>query len=123
MPSPRHVRYHCHIRRLHAEESSEEETRHETREESRAEEGEAEVTQASRFSYVKYDDASAAQQAELKAAFEAVEALVAKLQPGRAQALVLTKLEEAYMWTGKAIRDAQCARLGTVDEQPNRSDE
>lgn len=56
-----------------------------------------------RFSYVKYDEQAMKQQQELKEAFEKVEKLVDGLAPGRAQALVYTKLEEAYMWTGKAV--------------------
>lgn len=75
-----------------------------------------------RFSYVRYDDLATETQASLRTAFEHVEALVAKLTPGRAQALVYTKLEEAYMWTGKAVRDDQIQRTGVVDEQPSRSD-
>lgn len=74
-----------------------------------------------RFSYVKYDEQSTEQQAALKAQFEEVECLVNRLPDGRAKSLVLTKLEEAYMWTGKAIRDAQIERQGLIDEQPERS--
>ncbi len=73
-----------------------------------------------RLSYVKYDEQATKQQNELRVAFEAVEALVDGLANGRAKSLVLTKLEEAYMWTGKSIRDDQIARTGTVDESPSR---
>ena len=76
-----------------------------------------------RFSYVKYDEQSMKQQKELRDAFEAVEALVDKLEPGRASSLVYTKLEEAYMWTGKAVRDTQIKRQGKIDEQPERNNE
>jgi hypothetical protein len=68
----------------------------------------------SRFDYVKYDDRATVAQAEMKAKFQDLEDSLNRLLPaprvhdsfGRAKALVLTKLEEAYMWVGKAIRDA-----------------
>jgi hypothetical protein len=78
-------------------------------------------TMSVRFSYTKYDAQSMTQQQELRVKFEELEALVDKLPKGRASALVYTKLEEAYMWTGKAIRDAQIERTGKVEEQPARN--
>lgn len=92
----------------------------------------------SRFSYVKYDSHTMEVQQKLKAKFEEVEALVedligippmqspADLMPGnvaRAKSLVLTNLEVAYMWTGKALRDLQIANSGCVNEQPERNNE
>lgn len=76
-----------------------------------------------RFSYVKYDKASMELQAKFKQKFEEIEELAIDLYPSRPHALLLTALEEAYMWTGKAIRDRQIERLGKVDEQPERNDE
>jgi hypothetical protein len=76
-----------------------------------------------RFSYVKYDQKSMEVQAKLRAQFEAIETTLAELPDGRPKSLCLTALEEAYMWTGKAVRDAQIARTGQVDEQPERSAE
>lgn len=76
-----------------------------------------------RFSYVKYDSDSVAAQEALKQAFENVEALVESLAPGRAKSLVMTHLEEAYMWTGKAIRDEQIARGSQTAHVPERSAE
>lgn len=63
-----------------------------------------------RFSYVKYDEQSKHVQETLKSAFEMVEHLVNGLPSSREKALCLTALEEAYMWTGKAIRDCQISR-------------
>ncbi len=64
-----------------------------------------------RFDYVKYDEKSLEQQKAVKAAFEDLELIVdSALGGSRAKALVLTKLEEAYMWCGKGIRDAQLDR-------------
>lgn len=74
-----------------------------------------------RFDYVKYDQKAADQQATFKQRFEALEAQLAELKYGRAKALVLTKLEEAYMWVGKAIRDEQIDRNGSAPANENRS--
>lgn len=76
-----------------------------------------------RFNYVKYDEQSTKEQESLKAAFETAEGLVSKLEDGRAKSLVLTKLEEAYMWTGKAIRDSQIKRGGDAAHIAERSNE
>lgn len=77
----------------------------------------------SRFDYVKYDVDSAEIQSFFKESFEALENLVEQmLASGRAKALVFTKLEEAYMWVGKAIRDAQVSKHGIAELQESRSD-
>lgn len=75
----------------------------------------------SRFDYVKYDDKGVADQNEFKKAFEELESFTnARLKSPRAKALVLTKLEEAYMWVGKAIRDDQIERNGSAELQEDR---
>lgn len=75
-----------------------------------------------RFDYVKYDSSASDKQAAFKEAFENIEAgIEGRLMTGRAKALVLTHLEEAYMWIGKAIRDEQIARGGDATDQPARS--
>lgn len=79
---------------------------------------------ASRFSYVKYDQQSQDLQQALKQKFEEIETICnTHLTPTREQALILTNLEVAYMWTGKAIRNAQVARTGDGAEQAERSAE
>jgi hypothetical protein len=76
-----------------------------------------------RFDYVKYDSRATEDQARFKAQFEELEhAVTANLKPGRASSLVLTKLEEAYMWVGKAIRDEQIVRTGEAQLQESRGD-
>lgn len=65
-----------------------------------------------RFSYVEFDATSAAQSAAIRKAMVEVERLVLELTESRPRSLALTKLEEAYMWVGKAIRDEQVARVG-----------
>lgn len=74
-----------------------------------------------RFSYVRYDAQAQIQQEALKELFEKLENMVSSLKDGRAKSLVLTHLEEAYMWTGKAIRDEQIAREPQTDHAPERS--
>lgn len=77
-----------------------------------------------RFSYVRYDQVAIEKQTKLREKFEELEKLVTETMPtGRPQSLCLTALEEAYMWTGKGIRDEQIERTGQVDEQPERSKE
>lgn len=64
-----------------------------------------------RFSYVKYDGLSIAKQEAFKKMFEAIESYAeGALYECREKALLMTALEEAYMWTGKAIRDEQISR-------------
>lgn len=41
------------------------------------------------------------------------------LSSGRPKSLVMTKLEEAYMWVGKSIRDEQA--IPVLQEQRNNS--
>ena len=73
------------------------------------------------FSYVAYDEHSTKAQEEFKAKFQELELLGNNLlMPGRAASLFKTKLEEAYMWTGKAIRDQQIAKLNSQHE-PSRT--
>lgn len=65
----------------------------------------------SRFDYVKYDQRAINIQTAIKEKFEHIEAYVNEFLPAcRATSLLLTALEEAYMWSGKAIRDDQILR-------------
>lgn len=75
----------------------------------------------SRFDYVQYDELAATVQANLKEQFQSIENTLCTLADGRAKALALTKLEEAYMWAGKAIRDEQIARNGAAALQEHRN--
>lgn len=75
----------------------------------------------SRFDYVKYDNLSLGLQSEMKSDFENLAGeMEMHLPEGRAKALALTKLEECYMWIGKAIRDEQIARNGSAEPQDER---
>lgn len=77
-----------------------------------------------RFSYVKYDADSTAKQEGFKKLFEAVEDFAEEnLEDGRAKSLLLTALEESYMWSGKAIRDEQIARNSQTEHVAERTNE
>jgi hypothetical protein len=77
-----------------------------------------------RFSYVRYDSESMKKQEALKNMFEAIEKFVEEnLRPGRAQSLIFTYLEVAYMWTGKAIRDEQIERGVQTEHVKERTTE
>jgi len=77
----------------------------------------------SRFDYVQYDEQAAMKQEHFKGLVTALEAKVEEYLPnGRAKALVLTNLEEVYMWIGKGIRDEQIARNGSAPLQERRKD-
>lgn len=87
-----------------------------------------------RFDYVKYDDKATAQQNGFKAACVQLEGQINKigstLDPlvdkafcSRAKDKALSKLEEVYMWIGKAVRDEQVARnLSAPPLQEERKD-
>lgn len=77
----------------------------------------------SRFDYVKYDERAIGQQGRFKKDFENLHTAVDELSNGRAKSLVSTKLEEAYMWIGKAIRDEQITRNGSAELQEERKNE
>lgn len=74
-----------------------------------------------RFDYVRYDDEAVRQQNAFKQVFGGLDAMLGALPDGRAKSLALTKLEEAYMWVGKAIRDEQVAQRG-AELQEQRKD-
>lgn len=74
----------------------------------------------SRFDYVKYDQVAQSQQDLAKQLVTGVETLVNGIGLGRAQSLAMTKLEECYMWIGKAIRDEQIKRNGSAELQEER---
>jgi hypothetical protein len=75
----------------------------------------------SRFDYVKYDETAIKQQEVFKYQVAMLEHNIEQLGSPRAKALALTKLEECYMWIGKAIRDDQIARNGSAELQEERS--
>lgn len=76
----------------------------------------------SRFEYVKYDEIAARHQSDVKDHFVAIEMVIdTYLNNGRAKALVMTHIEEAYMWVGKAIRDDQIERNKKTELQEERN--
>ncbi len=76
----------------------------------------------SRFDYVKYDAKGVEQQADFKESVTLLEQNIEEhLRSPRAKAIALTKLEECYMWIGKAIRDDQIVRNGSAELQEERT--
>jgi hypothetical protein len=74
-----------------------------------------------RFDYVKYDENSLGFQDSFKKRVMELESDINDfLFSPRAKALALTKLEEVYMWIGKAIRDDQISRNGIAELQEER---
>ena len=77
----------------------------------------------SRFDYVKYDKEAEKKQRCFKYLVAGLDNLIeGNLTSPRAKALAITKLEETYMWIGKAIRDDQIKRNGRAELQEERSD-
>ena len=85
--------------------------------------GEQIAPKPSRFDYVRYDDESVKIQEIIKHEFQKVEEAVSVLAEGRAKSLILTHLEIAYMWCGKAIRDNQVYRDNASVHAPERSNQ
>lgn len=75
----------------------------------------------SRFDYVAYDSEASHHQQNFKDDVQTLEHHINMLQSPRAKALALTKLEECYMWIGKAIRDDQIERKGSATLQESRN--
>lgn len=74
-----------------------------------------------RFDYVKYNETAEKLQVHYKEKFVSLASDVEALEDGRAKSLVLTKLEEAYMWIGKALRDQQIKNCGPAPLQEERT--
>lgn len=63
------------------------------------------------FDPIQYDFHSKQLQQDFRQSFQQIAAQVRmNLPDSRAASLALTKLEEAYMWIGKSIRDHQIER-------------
>lgn len=79
------------------------------------------VKTGTRFDYIAYDETASTCQhvfkRELTLFEDAVENLI---KCPRSKALALTKIEEAYMWIGKGIRNDQIARNGSAPLQESR---
>jgi hypothetical protein len=76
----------------------------------------------SRFDYVRYDDTAQSHQDVAKKLVTDIEAFIDTLKASRNTALAYTKLEECYMWLGKAIRDEQIKRNGSAPLMEERKD-
>lgn len=77
---------------------------------------------SNRFDYIAYDETAKDEQAKFKASFQALEEMVIGLGSGRYQSIVMTELETAYAFVGKAIRDRQIARNATTEVNEARNE-
>lgn len=71
---------------------------------------------SNRFAYVHFDQMRAERQTRFLKLVGELEAEIGLLPQTRAGSIALTKLEETYMWIGKALRDNQ---LDEQSDQPN----
>lgn len=87
----------------------------------------------SRFDYIKYDRGATEDQETAKGLVKKLESMIESIgyalptpderkYCGRSKSLALTKLEECYMWIGKALRDDQMARGVHSPLQEERKD-
>ena len=76
-----------------------------------------------RFDYVRYDETAKSDQEYFKEKVENLETMVVEMLDSPRKALALTKLEEFYMWVGKAIRDDQIKRGSDVTHSSERTAE
>jgi len=74
------------------------------------------------FDYVRYDEESIQKQETAKKLVTELETFIHSLGHGRPQSLSLTKVEECYMWIGKAIRDEQVRRGVQTEHKPERGE-
>lgn len=82
--------------------------------------GEKMETKTKAFDYIEYDSLAAEKQAYFKTSCVNLASSIESLPNGRAKSLALTKLEECYMWIGKAIRDEQLVRNANSFLQESR---
>lgn len=76
----------------------------------------------SRFDYVEYDNESFENQRLFKLEIQSLENNVnIHINCPRSRALIMTKLEEAYMWIGKGIRNDQIERSKETKLQEQRN--
>lgn len=62
------------------------------------------------FDYVKYDEKSQYLSDSLKSQVLCISAMINALPQSREKSLAMTKLEESFMWMGKAIRNEQVSK-------------
>lgn len=61
----------------------------------------------SRFDHVKFNESTQSASEEFKQRYVSIEVLLDRLPPMKGKAFALQRLEESFMWVGKALRDIQ----------------
>ena len=80
----------------------------------------------SRFDHVKFDPEHESTRKVLRVLVESLENCIDMISidkaAGRSKAMAMTKLEECYMWAGKAVRDDQVAIAGRAEKKAEMLD-
>lgn len=80
---------------------------------------------SSRFDYIKYDDRAQIAQEKAKVQVTKLERMINEdlghISGDLEKKFAIQKLEECYMWIGKAIRNDQIARNGSAPLQEERT--
>lgn len=77
-----------------------------------------------RFDYVVYGEDQKIAQEKFKQLFEQIEEYAnSRLVESRPKSLLMTALEESYMWTGKALRDEAIFKNENIPHCENRGNE
>lgn len=69
-----------------------------------------------RFDYIEYNERSQKLSDERKRVSQDYETLIEELPNSREKSIALTKLEECFMWVGKAIRNIQVNEINYNDK-------
>lgn len=70
--------------------------------------------------YIEFDSVSVENHSHFREAFHELESAIERLLVSeRPKAIVIQKLEEAYMWVGKTILKDQLARTIVIDDPVN----
>lgn len=65
-----------------------------------------------RFDYVEWDEVAQSRSDALKSLCMTLEASINPLADSREKSMAITKLEETFMWIGKAVRSDMLKRKG-----------
>lgn len=74
-----------------------------------------------RFDSIQYDGQSQALQVSCKQTLMVLENVMGYLPDGRSKDMALLKIEEAYAWIRKSIRDGQLARTQITTRERDKN--
>lgn len=77
---------------------------------------------STRFDYIQYDEVHTAISETFKKEFVFLEQMIKTMLPeGREKSLVLTNLEQTYMWIDKSLKEDQIKVNGEQEHLPSRN--